>query len=126
MTDDLWRRVDDDVAVTFLCGCTGKGSARGRTWDLLCANAGYEHGHAMIDSDDGLCRLPFPVASQEGLRTLLSLCNDWITPAERDAFLSLEQVKALPEKMSEAEAAILRDPLRYAHYARYAFVGFGR
>ena len=126
MSEDQWRRVDDDVEVTFIPGCTGKGRARGRTWDLRCAGCGYEHGHAKILSDDGLCHLPFPVSTQGGLRLLLNLCGDWISAAERDVFMDLPQVKALPEPISDGEAAILRDPLKYAEFAKYAFVGFGR
>ena len=125
MTDALWKKVDDDVEVTFTAACDGKGSARGRTWNLLCCGCGYDHGHAVISSDDGICRLPFPVATQGGLRMLLGLCADWISKEEREAFLRLEQVKALPEPISDAEAAILRDPALYARFARYAFVGMG-
>lgn len=126
MSDVKFVSVDADVDIAFVCGCDGTVSRNGRTWDLLCAGCGYAHGHAVISSDDGDCRLPFPVATQGGLRLLLNLCRDWVTEAERAAFLALDAVRALPEPISDAEAAVLRDPLRYARYARYAFVGLGR
>lgn len=123
MRDPIWHRVDDDASISFVFGCDGKGHRRGRALDLPCASAGYPHGHARVSSDeDGDCRLPFPVASQEGLRMLLVACAAWLSEAERAAFLALDAVKALPEALTEGEAAILRDPARFATFHRYGFV----
>ncbi len=123
MSDQDSQRVDDDASVSFIFGCDGKGCHRGRTWDLPCASAGYAHGHARISTrDDGDCRLPFPVASQEGLRCLLVACAGWLSEAERAAFLALEAVRRLPQALTEGESAILRDPERFAVFHRYGFV----
>lgn len=125
MSDTTWHRVDDDASVSFTFGCDRKGHRRGKTWDLPCASAGYAHGHARISSDDdGDCWLPFPVASQEGLRMLMVSCAAWLSEAERAAFLALDAVRQLPVTLTEGESAILRDPERFAVFHRYGFVSF--
>ncbi|HSD12061.1 MAG TPA: hypothetical protein VLC10_00750 [Patescibacteria group bacterium] len=125
MNDPIWHRVDDDASVSFTFGCDCKGHHRGRTWDLPCSSAGYAHGHARLSSDeDGECWLPFPIASQEGMRQLMAYCADWLSEAERAAFLALDAVKALPEALTEGESAILRNPERFATFHRYGFVSF--
>lgn len=122
MTDTTWHRVDDDASVSFTFGCDCKGRHRGRTMDLRCASAGYAHGHARLSSaDDGDCFLPFPVASQEGMRFLMVACATWISEAERAAFLALEAVQQLPVALTEGEAAIVNDPARFAYFDRYGF-----
>lgn len=123
MSETIWHRVDDDASVSFTFGCDCKGRHRGRAWDLPCASAGYAHGHARIStSEDGDCWLPFPVASQEGMRTLMVSCAAWLSEAERAAFLALDAVKALPVVLTDGESAILRDPARFATFHRYGFV----
>ena len=125
MSDTTWQRVGDDASVSFTFGCDCKGHRRGRTMDLVCVSAGYAHGHARISSDDdGDCWLPFPVASQEGMRMLMVACADWLSEPERAAFLALDAVRALPVTLTEGESAILRDPARFATFLRYGFVGF--
>ena len=125
MQDTIWHKVDDDVSVAFIPGCNCKGRHRGRTWDLPCASAGYAHGHARVSSaEDGECWLPFPIASQAGIRELMARCTDWLSEAECAAFLALESVRALPETAAPGEAALLADKERFAVLHRYAFSSF--
>jgi len=125
MSDTTSRRVGNDTSISFTFGCDCKGRHRGRVMDLVCISAGYAHGHARISSDDdGDCLLPFPVASQEGMRMLMVACADWLSEAERTAFLALDAVLALPVTLTEGESAILRDPARFATFHQYGFVGF--
>lgn len=122
MSETIWRRVDDDASVSFTFGCECKGHHRGRTWDLPCASVGYAHGHARLSSsEDGECWLPFPVASQEGMRFLMVACAAWLSEAERAAFLALDAVRQLPETLTEGEAVIVNDPPRFATFNRYGF-----
>lgn len=123
MSETKWHVVDDETSILFTFGCDCKGRHRGRVLDLVCASAGYPHGHAFVSSkDDGDCRLPFPVASQEGLRMLLVACADWLSDVERAAFLTLESVLALPVAVTDGERAILSDPTRFAAFHRYGFI----
>src|SRR3989338_9991436 len=96
MSAKNWRAVTRHVKVAFAFGCDGTASMRGKTWDLKCRNAGYAHGHAeLADDEDGTCWLPFPVASQEGLRTFLARCCLAFSDEEKAAILALDEVLAL-------------------------------
>lgn len=125
MNETKWHEVDEDSSVSFTFDCDCKGRHRGRTLDLRCITAGYAHGHARVSThDDGECFLPFPVASQEGMRFLMVACATWLSEAERAAFLALDAVRQLPEALTEGEAAIINDPSKFAEFTRYGFVGF--
>ena len=123
MSEKNWFRVTRHVKVAFSSGCDGQGHMRGQTWDLKCRDAGYAHGHAeLADDEDGTCWLPFPVASQEGLREALARCGNSFTDEEKEAILALDEVRALPEQLTAGEAAILNDPARLDPFTKFGFV----
>lgn len=127
--DPVWYEADSDTGVAFETGCTGTVRlGDGRDRQLKCAGAGYVHGHArVVVTEDGECWLPFPVASQAGLREMLRVCvADGLADVEKNALLAVPEVLHLPRDLTPGEAALLADPIKLEPFTHYAWVSGGR
>jgi len=110
MSEKKWVIASDLMGVSFSLPCQGcYRYERGLRLNIGCAKPDEKHGHIELSDEEGMYAfITFPCYSQAGVREALERIKEsTLSGEERKAILDMEEVKKLPEELTEEEKTFI-------------------
>lgn len=114
MSEKKWTEISEEMSVAFSLPCREHYYHVRRIGTMSCDKPDERHGHIELMCDDGYGLIYFCCYSQAGVKTVVKAIGE----EEFKGILDLEEVKKLPQELTEEEKLVIASPVEMEKFTK--------